>query len=133
MAIQRCGNAQDLAAIWQDIRAQQSSALFAFFGSEDPGTGESWCKDCVTADPLIRIVRNDLRPEIVLYECPVGERNEWKDQADHAYKVHSQWRLEHIPTLILIENGVERGRLGEQDCQDEAMLRAFMQPAGTVS
>ena len=125
MAIKRCSDSEALEAVWQELCTKQGSALFAFFGSEDPGTGESWCKDCVTADPIMRALCTQLRPDLTLYECPVGERSEWKDQADHPYRVHPQWRLERIPTLVLIEDGCEIGRLGEAACQDQAVGSAF--------
>lgn len=129
MAIKRCATPEELETVWKTLSAEQGSALFAFFGSEDPGTGESWCKDCVTADPIMRALCTQLRPELTLYECPVGERSEWKDQADHPYRVHPQWHLERIPTLILIEQGCERGRLGEADCQDPDLVKAFLSTA----
>ena len=80
----------------------------------------------VIADPIIRALCVKLRPDLTLYECPVGERSEWKDQPEHPYRVHPQWRLERIPTLVLIEDGCERGRLGEADCQDPATVEAFL-------
>lgn len=129
MVIQRCSDPQELEAVWQELCSEQGSALFAFFGSEDPGTGASWCKDCVTADPVLRSACRRLRPDLTLYECPVGERSEWKEESDHPYRVHPQWHLERIPTLVLIEGGCERGRLGEADCQDEAVVAAFLATA----
>ena len=131
MPIKRCSTPEELERVYQDLCQEQGSALFAFFGSEDPGTGESWCKDCVTADPILRSLCVQLRPDLTLYECPVGERSEWKDQDQHPYRVHPTWRLQRIPTLVFLDQGCERGRLGEADCQDEALVRAFLQGAGT--
>ncbi len=128
MGIKRCSDPQETENIWQELCNEQGSALFLFFGSENPGTGESWCKDCVIADPIIRSLCTQIRPDLTLYECPVGERSEWKDQADHPYRLHPQWHLERIPTLILIEDACERGRLGEADCQDPELVRAFLAP-----
>jgi hypothetical protein len=83
----------------------------------------------VTADPVLRAACSRIRPDLTLYECPVGERSEWKDQPAHPYRLHPQWHLERIPTLVLIEQGCEQGRLGEADCQDPRVVEAFLTPA----
>ncbi len=107
--------------------APAETALFLFFGSEDPATGASWCPDCVTADPVLRRVCTTLRPDLVLYECPVGARSSWKNQADHPFRLHPGIRLTRIPTLLFLQGGLERGRLVEADCADAAVVAAFLQ------
>lgn len=44
-----------------------------FFGSSDPENGqmESWCSDCVIADPVIRRKILSIDPPATLVECPV--------------------------------------------------------------
>jgi Eukaryotic protein of unknown function (DUF953) len=106
--------------------ATGETALYVFFGSEDPVTGESWCPDCVTADPILRRACTTLRPDLVLYECPVGARSSWKNQPDHPFRVHPTLRVARIPTLLFIENGLERGRLVEADCAQPAVVEAFI-------
>jgi thiol-disulfide isomerase/thioredoxin len=106
--------------------ASGETALFVFFGSEDPMTGESWCPDCVTADPILRRACTTLRPDLVLYECPVGARSSWKNQPDHPFRVHPTLRVARIPTLLFLENGLERGRLVEADCAQPAVVEAFI-------
>ena len=106
--------------------AAKETALYVFFGSEDPLTGESWCPDCVTADPILRRACTTLRPDLVLYECPVGARSSWKNQPDHVFRVHPTIRLARIPTLLFFENGLERGRLVEVDCAQPAVVEAFI-------
>jgi thiol-disulfide isomerase/thioredoxin len=106
----------------------QGSALFVCFGSEDPASGQSWCPDCATADPVLRSACANLRPDLTLYECPVGERSAWKNQPSHPYRTHPLLRINRIPTIVFIENGVERGRLVEGDCAQPQLVAAFLSP-----
>ncbi len=126
MPIKRCMTENDVESALESQQQASARGYFLFFGSDDPETGESWCPDCVTADPLIRAVVTREDPEAVLHECPVGLRSAWKGVENHSYKVHPVWRLERIPTLILLEAGIERGRLVEADCADEAAIAAFV-------
>ena len=68
-----------------------------FFGTEVPETSESWCPDCVIADPLIRKAISPIENAILL-EAPVGARNEWKGNTTHPYRV--RFGLSAIPTLF---------------------------------
>lgn len=88
-----------------------------FFGSERPETGESWCPDCVMADPLIRgtLSRISAHP-VHLVECPVGERAAYKGNADHPYRRDPRVSLQRIPTLIRWAGQRELGRLVEAQC-----------------
>lgn len=126
MGIIRCATPADLQPILDQLTGQRGTALLLFFGSQDPQTGASWCPDCVTADPVLRRACRDLRPEVPLYECPVGLRSDWKARPDHPYRQHPQLHLQRIPTLLLIEEGCERGRLVEADCADPGTVRAFL-------
>jgi hypothetical protein len=57
--------------------AQAPGPVFVvLFGSATPETGESWCEDCVIADPLIRTAIKGV-PQSTLIECPVGQRAEY--------------------------------------------------------
>lgn len=132
MPIVRLATPPETIAELDRLATTRGSALLLFFGSEDPGTGASWCPDCVTADPVLRRACREQRPDLTLYECPVGQRSDWKGRADHPYRQHGTLHLERIPTLVLIEQGSERGRLVEGDCADPARVRAFLgQPRGT--
>ncbi len=126
MGIIRCASPGELEPILQQLARERGSALFVFFGSEDPQTGQSWCPDCVTADPVLRRSCRDLRPDLVLYECPVGIRSEWKNRPEHPYRVHPALRLQRIPTLIFLHDGCERGRLVEGDCAKPESVKAFL-------
>jgi len=126
MPICRLATPADVAASLATTNAAKHSALYVFFGSEDPVTGESWCPDCVIADPVLRRACTSLRPDLVLYECPVGARSAWKNQPEHPFRLHPTLRLARIPTLIFIDGGLERGRLVEGDCANPAVVEAFL-------
>ena len=126
MPIVRCSTPADAAAAVAQVTAGQGSALFLFFGAEDPQTGESWCPDCVTADPVLRGTIARTRRDLTLYECPVGQRSEWKNQPEHPYRLHPLFRVARIPTLVFIADGVERGRLVEADCAVPDLVKAFL-------
>jgi len=106
--------------------APPGEVLLLFFGSEDPDSGESWCPDCVTADPVLRAAIKRLRPDAPCLECPVGVRSAWKQVADHSYRLHPRLRVQRIPTLIHFINGCEVGRLVEGDCADPDAVAAFL-------
>lgn len=126
MPIVRLSAPTDLDPALARLQSTGASALFLFFGSEDPATGASWCPDCVTADPVLRAACARLRPDLILHECPVGQRSAWKNQPQHPYRLHPLARLARIPTLVWVEGGVERGRLVEGDCADPAKVAAFL-------
>ena len=126
MPIIRCQTAADLEPALARIHAAAGSALLLFFGAEDPATGESWCPDCVTADPVLRRACAGQRPDLPLYECPVGQRSDWKNRPQHPYRLHPDLRIQRIPTLILVADGCERGRLVEADCARPEVVAAFL-------
>lgn len=126
MPISRLATIAEVEANLASVTAGRGSALYLFFGSEDPTTGASWCPDCVIADPILRRACTILRPDLVLYECPVGLRSDWKNQPQHPFRLHPTTRLARIPTLLFLEHGVERGRLVEGDCAQPAIVEAFL-------
>jgi thiol-disulfide isomerase/thioredoxin len=80
--------------------AQQLAAtpkvFVLFFGSEEAATGQSWCPDCVIADPLIRQAISKVS-DAVLIEAPVGLRDAWKGNPTHPYRV--KYNVPALPTL----------------------------------
>ena len=126
MPIRRLATVPEVAASLASLSTGRGSALYVFFGSEDPATGASWCPDCVIADPILRRACTTLRPDLVLYECPVGVRSDWKNQPQHPFRLHPTLRLARIPTLVFLEHGMERGRLVEADCANATVVEAFL-------
>jgi hypothetical protein len=126
MPFVRCQTTIDTQAALDRVVKAQGDALFLFFGSEDPGTGESWCKDCVMADPVLRATIATAAPGLTVYECPVGARVDWKGQLEHPYRVHPIFHVQRIPTLIRLRGGIDIGRLVEGPCADAAAVTAFV-------
>jgi hypothetical protein len=126
MPIRRCSTPAEANAALAALGAEE--ALFVFFGSNQPETGASWCPDCVTADPVLRAAISRVRPDLDLFECPVGDRVAWKGVADHPYRTHPLFRVVRIPTLIRVRSGSEIGRLVEADCALPAAVAAFLAP-----
>ncbi len=132
MPFRRCPTPADADASIAALRsadktgAKAGDGLFLFFGSTDPGTGQSWCPDCAVADPVLRSAIARQRGDLTTYECPVGERSAWKGNAEHPYRLHPAFRVQRIPTLIRFAGGSEIGRLVEADCADPARVAAFL-------
>jgi hypothetical protein len=126
MPIVRCPTPAEAEREVERLTRERGSALLLFFGSEDPQTGQSWCPDCVTADPVLRRACRELMPALTLFECPVGARSDWKNRPEHPYRQHATLRIARIPTLLWLEDGCERGRLVEGDCGRPELVKAFL-------
>eukprot|EP00727_Mastigamoeba_balamuthi_P007924 m51a1_g3752 hypothetical protein (134) ;mRNA; r:76882-77283 len=131
MPIVRVSTHAEAEAIIAEHVSKRQSALFLFFGTEDPQTGDSWCPDCVIAHPGVRAAARKLRPELVLYELPVGARSDWRGESgkSNPYRVDERFRIECVPTLCRCEAGaVPAGapRLVEEQLVDEKALEAFL-------
>ena len=126
MPFRRCPTPADAIAAYDRTVAEAGTALFLVFGSADPQTGESWCADCQVADPILRAAIHRARSGLITYECPVGQRSEWKNQPQHPLRTHAGLQIARIPTLVLIEGGIETGRLVEADCARPESVAAFL-------
>lgn len=126
MPFVRCSNPAETVVAYDGMVHEQRDALFVFFGSEDPGTGVSWCKDCVVADPVLRRTLATQAPGLTVYECPVGARVDWKGQPEHPYRTHPAFRIARIPTVVRFRGGLEIGRLVEGLCADPVAVTAFV-------
>eukprot|EP00002_Diphylleia_rotans_P033946 TRINITY_DN7267_c0_g1_i1.p1 TRINITY_DN7267_c0_g1~~TRINITY_DN7267_c0_g1_i1.p1 ORF type:complete len:134 (-),score=27.76 TRINITY_DN7267_c0_g1_i1:254-655(-) len=125
MKVIRVQNPADFDATIAAIDFDQSQVFVVFIGSEDPMTGESWCKDCVIADPAIRKGVGTISNSILI-ECPVGERSAYKNVPDHPYRVHPLIKLERIPTLVHWTKSGSHGRLVEGECATFEQVQAFV-------
>jgi hypothetical protein len=122
----RCVQPAEALAAYDRLATSRADGLFLIFGSEDPQTGQSWCADCVTADPVLRVAIAQALPTVPCYECPVGARSAWKGVADHPFRLHGALRIARIPTLIRFRAGAEIGRLVEGDCAKPELVAAFL-------
>jgi len=77
MKVVRVQTPADFDKVVGDVLANAPGPVFVvLFGSEDAETNESWCPDCVIADPLIRTAIRNVA-DSTLIECPVGARSEY--------------------------------------------------------
>ena len=103
----------------------ERKTFFLFiFGSQDY-TGKSWCSDCTIAKPLVeqgkRLIENKkYEKEIYFLSIPIDKIYK-EDFRDDPFI-----QLERVPTLILFENGVEKGRLIENDLFSYSTIREFI-------
>lgn len=95
----RIDDVKDFDKVVGEIEKECDNVFIIMFGSEDPVSGESWCPDCVIADPVIRSEAKKIDGSILL-ECPVGQRSEYKNIPDHPYRLHPHLRLKSVPTLV---------------------------------
>ncbi|ORZ13078.1 hypothetical protein BCR42DRAFT_355321 [Absidia repens] len=106
------------------LQNEQNNVFVVFFGTELDETNESWCPDCVIADPLIRKSLLNV-PNAVLIEAPVGVRDEWKGNTSHPYRV--KFDVPAIPTLYKWSKAGPGARLVEEEAADINKLNAFVQ------
>ena len=94
------------------------------FGSIDY-TGKSWCSDCNIAHPIVeqgkKIIENrKYEKEVYFLSIPI-DKIYMEDFRDDPYI-----RLERVPTLILFENGFEKGKLIENELFSYHNVREFI-------
>lgn len=107
---------------------QQRKTFFLYlYGSRDY-TGQSWCSDCNIARPNVEQAKNILKnknfeKDLCFVDIPIEKiyMDDFKD--DQIIK------LERVPTLIYYENGIERGRLIENDLFSYQSVSNFINQA----
>ncbi|KNE71625.1 hypothetical protein AMAG_16183 [Allomyces macrogynus ATCC 38327] len=128
MKAKRINDAAEFETTIAEIVAAAPGPVYVvFFGTELPETGESFCPDCVVADPTIRraLLAHANSANLTLVEVPIGDRASWRS-ADNFYRAHEQIQLERIPTLIRWTADGAAERLVEDDCADADKLAAFL-------
>ena len=107
---------------------QQRKTFFVYlYGSRDY-TGQSWCSDCNIARPNVEQAKNIIKnkkfeKDLSFVDIPIEKiyMDDFKD--DQIIK------LERVPTLIYYENGIERGRLIENDLFSYQSVSNFINQA----
>eukprot|EP01104_Vermistella_antarctica_P018395 TRINITY_DN678_c0_g1_i2.p1 TRINITY_DN678_c0_g1~~TRINITY_DN678_c0_g1_i2.p1 ORF type:complete len:236 (+),score=36.49 TRINITY_DN678_c0_g1_i2:153-860(+) len=90
-----------------------------------PETGKSWCPHCVKAEPFVRNAISASPGRSVTLDCPVGWRNEWKNNPTHVYRTHSLVQCDSVPTLIKWRKDGPVDRLVGSDCYSRVKVRRF--------
>jgi thiol-disulfide isomerase/thioredoxin len=107
--------------------AEKKPFIVIFKGGVDE-SGNSWCSDCVAAEPMVNQV---LIPEakklgFPMYIVDVGLRPEWKDP-QNPLRHHQVLKVNCVPTLLRIENGAVINRLKEEEIMQQDLLLAFLE------
>nr|AVK42937.1 thioredoxin domain containing-protein [Oncomelania hupensis hupensis]7XQ3_A Chain A, Thioredoxin domain-containing protein 17 [Oncomelania hupensis]7XQ3_B Chain B, Thioredoxin domain-containing protein 17 [Oncomelania hupensis]7XQ3_C Chain C, Thioredoxin domain-containing protein 17 [Oncomelania hupensis]7XQ3_D Chain D, Thioredoxin domain-containing protein 17 [Oncomelania hupensis] len=97
--------------------------IFALFCGSKDANGESWCPDCVTAEPVIARNLKYAPADSVFIHCSVGERAFWKDQSN-VFRKDPVLKLKCVPTLL--KPGTPQ-RLEEEQCADDNLVQMFFQ------
>ncbi|KAJ2001787.1 hypothetical protein GGI04_002088 [Coemansia thaxteri] len=100
---------------------KESDAVFVlFYGREEASTGESWCSDCVIADPLVRKGLSKV-DNCILLEVPV-DRSLDQASATNIFRKRDDIQLARIPTLLRwSKEGPFATRLVEGECNELAI------------
>ena len=96
--------------------------MFVLFCGSQLESGQSWCPDCVKAEPVVAKVAKE-RSEGVLVHCAVGPRDSWKSP-DNEFRTHPKLKLTAVPTLL--QWGSNK-RLVEEECTKEDLVRMLFE------
>lgn len=108
----------------RDMIQQRKTFFVYLYGSHDY-TGQSWCSDCNIARPNVEEAKNIIknrRYDKELYFINIPIEKIYMDD----FKDDPIIQLERVPTLIYYENGLERGRLIENDLFSYQSIRDFI-------
>merc|ERR1712002_334156 len=84
--------------------------------------GVSWCPDCVTYEPVVRKVMEELEDDRAVYiYCLVGDRAYWKDR-NNEFRKDPKLKLSGVPTFL--KYGSQRKLVEDQLC-DEMLALVF--------
>lgn len=97
--------------------------MFALFTGSLDADGESWCSDCVKADPVV-IEGLKSAPEATCFiTCYVGDRPAWKDPKC-PFRSNPDLKLKSIPTLAKLGSPE---RLVEGQCADLSLVQMLFE------
>ncbi|XP_068601555.1 thioredoxin domain-containing protein 17 [Brachionichthys hirsutus] len=94
----------------QAVSDRKGKDIFAYFSGDKDAQGDSWCPDCVKAEPVVKGEMAHLPQGSVFIYCQVGERAYWKDQNNDFKKT---LKLTGVPTLLRYGT---LHKLVEEDC-----------------
>ncbi|GIY17895.1 hypothetical protein CDAR_113301 [Caerostris darwini] len=100
-----------------DENSKANSLFVLFCGSKDD-KGQSWCPDCVSAEPVIEEGLKIAPEDSVFIYCSVGDRTYWKNP-NNEFRKDEKLRLTGVPTLLKW-NTVRR--LDDEQCRSAALV-----------
>ncbi len=114
-----------LAALLARLPAGSRPVLL-FTGSEDAGSGKSWCPDCVAAKAPVAAALARHKTElagVVLVHVDVGPRAEWKSPQHPARG--APYRVTGVPTMLVPATPARR--LVEEQLTSASALDLFFE------
>ena len=86
-----------------------NGVVLVLFRASNNESGQSWCPDCVAADPYISTAIENHRDTVFLL-CSVGPEESYPD---HPYRTMPNAKIICVPTLIRYQDKIEVTRLEE--------------------
>ncbi|KAK2177779.1 hypothetical protein NP493_578g00010 [Ridgeia piscesae] len=111
--------------LMKTTEAEEGNKVCVLFTGTLDDNGQSWCPDCVKADPVIKECLQYADPETVFITCFVGDRKYWKDQKNE-FRTSSKTKVKSIPMLMVWGT---RRTLEEDQCAATSLVRMFFEEA----
>lgn len=99
------------------VSDRKGKDIFAYFSGDKDADGNSWCPDCVKAEPIVRGEIAHLPEGSVFIYCQVGQRDYWKNPNNDFKKT---LKLSGVPTLL--RYGTPQ-KLVEEECFKANLVR----------
>ncbi|XP_038054847.1 thioredoxin domain-containing protein 17-like [Patiria miniata] len=97
--------------------------VFILFCGDKDASGNSWCPDCVDAEPVVTAGLASAPDDAVFIYCCVGDRAFWKDQ-QNGFRTNNKVKLSAVPTLL--KWGTQK-RLVEEECKKPDLVKMFFE------
>lgn len=95
----KVGGFESFIAFIQELRVPVGQNVNVYFSGAKTDSGESWCPDCVVAEPVVMAALERTQEPSQFVYVDVGDRAFWKD-TKNPFRMHKDTHLSVIPTLI---------------------------------
>uniref|UniRef100_A0A8D9F087 Thioredoxin domain-containing protein 17 n=1 Tax=Cacopsylla melanoneura TaxID=428564 RepID=A0A8D9F087_9HEMI len=114
-----------LKQITEDLESERlkGSKIFVYFTGEKMSTGESWCPDCVHAEPYVQAYLRKNEPKLKINHLIItdaGNRDQWKDKSNSFRTVLN---IQNLPTIIRWKG--PQKLTGDELCNDSLLALLF--------
>jgi thiol-disulfide isomerase/thioredoxin len=125
-------NPSTLESSLQELKSDETSRskinFILFLADNDPTTGQSWCPDCVRAEPVIYKTLEEFPEEVKLIRAYAGDRPTWRTPA-HPWRVDSRFKLTGVPTLVRWDGDSVKGRLEDHQAHLPHLILPLLAPS----
>ncbi|KAG8450693.1 hypothetical protein GDO86_003100 [Hymenochirus boettgeri] len=101
----------------KEVEKHKGKKVFVYFSGNKNEDGQSWCPDCVKAEPVVRGEMENLPEGSIFIYCQVGERPYWKDPSNEFKK---NLGLTGVPTLLKYKTPQ---KLVDDECANADLVR----------